>query len=173
MKAFILALISGVAVMLAYSQTLDELLPQLTLMERLEQLSQEKKYGEIFDSMASDYRNDVSRESWIRKSEELGWTVTKARIGTFSEYGGFADAPVRSDTIVGRKVHHIDAVAYFVREDGVWKLWSFPFVDPELPNRVRWPPPFGKGPNPPRQTPTSGTPAAGAPVAPTPSAAGR
>lgn len=130
----------------ASAQSLDALLPQMAIMEQLEKLSREKKYAEILDSLAADYRNDVSREYWLKKSEELGWVITKARIGTFSQNGDFADAPVRSETIVGKKVLRVDAVAYFVRENGVWRLWNFPFVDPHLPNRLRWPPPYEKKP---------------------------
>lgn len=131
----------------AEAQGLDGLPPHFEILDRLEKLSREKKYAEIFDSLASDYRNDVSREFWVKTSEELGWVITKARVGTFYQNEDFADAPVRSDTIIGRKILGIDAVAYFVREDGKWKLWNFPFVNPHLPNRLRWPPPFEKKSN--------------------------
>jgi hypothetical protein len=147
MKHLALILFICIGALSASAQSLDELIPQLGILDRLEKLSQEKKYAEILDSLAADYRNGVSREYWLRKSEEIGWVITKARIGTVAQNGDFADAPVQSETIIGKKVLRIHAVAYFVRENGVWKLWNFPFVDPHLPNRLQWPPPYEKKPN--------------------------
>jgi hypothetical protein len=117
-------------------------LPQLGVVDRLEQLSKERRYAEIFDSLSIEYRRGVDRESWVKRSTELGWIIAKTQVGTVAENGEFADAPVKAETLVDRKKLHIHAVVYLMREDGVWRLWNFPFAPAYLMDRPYWPPPF-------------------------------
>ena len=126
----------------ASDSVLDELLPQLGAVERLEKLSQEKRYAEIFDGMSSEYRRGIDRDSWVRRSTELGWVISKIQVGTVAENGDFADAPVKAETLVDRKKLHIHSVIYLVREGGVWRLWNFPFAPAYLVDRPYWPPPY-------------------------------
>ncbi|MBI5426603.1 MAG: hypothetical protein HZA32_21205 [Opitutae bacterium] len=143
MRIALLALIcAGIVSLSAQPEKADPLPDHLFILQNLQKLSQQKRYGDILDCMSADYRNAVSREHWIKQSESLGWVMTKARLGTFTVNGNFADASVRCDTVIGTRVIHIEAVAYFVREGGAWKFWNFPFVPMEIPDRLSWPPPF-------------------------------
>jgi len=141
MRLFLISVCLCTSIFAAES-VLDELLPQLGAIERLEQLSKERRYGEIFDTLSSEYRRGVDRESWVKRSTELGWIIEKIQVGTLAENGDFADAPVKAETLIDRKKLHIHAVVYLVREDGVWRLWNFPFAPAYLMDRPYWPPPF-------------------------------
>lgn len=126
------------------SDLLKDVFHGLDLIERIERLSREKRYGDIYDGLSRDYRESVPRHLFVKKSEELGWTLVDAQIGTLAINGELADAPVRGTTKIGRNILRIDVVAYLVKEDGEWRFWNFPFVPSHLLDRPYWPPPWNK-----------------------------
>lgn len=115
----------------------DLLPPHIEILSGLEELSKEGKYGEIYDLLGSDYRSLTTRSTFIRISEEVEWVLVDSAFGTFSERKNsrIADAPVRGTTKVGKIRHHVDAVAFFIKEEGVWRMWNFPFAKNHLLDR--------------------------------------
>ena len=102
---------------------------------RIELLSQEGKYEEIFDSLGSEYRALIEKHRFAETSRRIRWKMTKTQIGTVNAGPDASYAPIRSETIRGRQTSIIDSVIFFVRENGKWRLWNLPFATPDLPDR--------------------------------------
>jgi hypothetical protein len=106
---------------------------QVTLIEKLETLSQTGEYDQIYALLASDYRAVVRRETFIDVSQSSPWKLTKLQFGTVSTYGHMAYLPLRAVVRCGDFESRIDSVLFLVKEESGWHLQNFPFLETKLP----------------------------------------